>query len=1167
MSSADRDVVILMEKGSESSDKPIHHESVQKAVERLNTDLENGLTSAQVEERRKAFGLNEIPVRPKPSVLRELLRSFTDLFSMMLQLAAVLCFVAYALDPRDIANLYLGIFLYVIVIITCFFSFVQKYRSDETLREFATYLPPKATVVRDGGCVQIVDAVELVRGDVVRLKLGDKIPADLRLTRVSGFRVDKAALTGEGKHVSLSASADKGEKNEANNLAFFGTLAVAGTAEGIVISTGANTVFGRIVKMTVDSGDEGSTTLQAEMHHFIVVTAMFSLAVGVVFFCAGVLNRTRLIHNLVYSIGMFVSNIPEGLIATVTVALTASARRMANRNVLIKRLDAIESLGSSTVICSDKTGTLTRNCMHVSSIFYDGRQEIIDELWSPPSIESKGNENWNILKYCAAVCSSAVFDDTDRREHPNKPTHELLVCGDASESGILRFVERAINVEDGPYEGAEEMRKKCKQVVTIPFNSSQKYMVTINQKSEKNDSLVVVMKGAPERVLDRCIDMLKEDGGREELTAERKERINAIVNNFANTGERVLAYAKMELTPGQSAGLLQSARNGEIPAENIPAKDLTFVGLVSLKDPPRDGVDLAVEKVRNAGLRVIMVTGDHPGTAVSIAKQVGILTLETDTFEIVGKEYEDEESEKTKYVQRRTKPEPIRKSVVITGSQILKFGAYDWQRLLSYEEIVFARTSPEHKLEIVQNLQRRNEIVAVTGDGVNDAPALKQAETGISMGLSGTEVSKEASDIVLLDDNFASIVNGVEEGRLVFDNLKKSIAYSLTSNVPQLVPFLSFVLFHIPVPLTTILVLSIDLGTDIFPAIALAYEKPESDLMTRPPRNIKREKLLNSRLLMYAMLQLGLLQTIGGFASYFLAMSDNGLTPMSLIGLDRKGRFSGAKPEDQRWLYSVHGSTQIKSNADWFASDNPRFQAYFKASAVGTAAAKNETFSHIQQPPIGLTPVNSSFNSMIKLVGRATGVPPCQRYSCMIGGALVQNNRSCFDPAQNRGPVQLDAKVNRLATDNLANGPCFSLWTPRDTSRVLKYSQTAFFSAIVVAQAFTVFACKTRVLSLASHGIDNLWIIGSVFVEFLIALVIIYTPGLRTGFQVRPLLWWHWMPAIPFGKFILMYDEVRKWLIRRDLHPVPTVNEHGNVVPRNGPLEKLARWVRVNTLW
>ena len=987
MSSANpRDVVILMEKGEESSDIPIHRESVKKAVERLNMDLENGLSCAQVEERRKAFGPNEIPMSPKPSIARELLRSFTDLFSMMLQLAAVLCFIAYVLDARDVGNLYLGLFLYVIVVITCIFSFVQKYRSDETLREFANYLPPKATVVRDGGRVQIIDAVNLVRGDVVRLKLGDKIPADLRLTRVSGFKVDKAALTGEGKHVSLSvAPADDGEKNEANNLAFFGTLAVAGTAEGIVVSTGADTVFGRIVKMTADSGDESTTTLQAEMHHFIIVTAMFSLAVGVIFFIAGILNRTKLIHNLVYSIGMFVSNIPEGLIATVTVALTASARRMAHRNVLVKRLDAIESLGSSTVICSDKTGTLTQNSMQVSRLYYDGKEEVIDNMWTPPSRESAGHENWNLLKYCGVVCSSAVFDEGDRRENPGKASHEVLVCGDASESGILRFVERAIKSEDeeGIYEGAEDMRKKCKQVGCIPFNSSQKFMVTLNYKSEEDDTLIVVMKGAPERVLERCVYMLKQNGGREELSAGKKEEISGIVDKLANAGERVLGYARMELTREQSVKLLNSSSNGEVSAEDIPVKNLSFVGLVSLKDPPRDGVNLAVEKVRNAGLRVIMVTGDHPGTAVSIAKQVGIFTYETDdTFEIVGREYEDEETEKHDTVKRFVQAERIQKSVVITGSQVAKFGVYDWHRLLSYEEIVFARTSPEHKLEIVQNLQRRNEVVAVTGDGVNDAPALKQAETGISMGLSGTEVSKEASDIVLLDDNFASIVNGVEEGRLVFDNLKKSIAYSLTSNVPQLIPFLSFVLFHIPVPLTTILVLSIDLGTDIFPAIALAYEKPESDLMTRPPRNIKREKLLNSRLLLYAMLQLGLLQTIGGFASYFLAMSDNGLTPMSLVGIDREGRFSGTKMEEQRWLYSIRGSTQITSNAGWFARDNPRF---------AISGVMNETFAQIQQPPIGTTkPANNSFNRMVKLIGQVTGVPPCQKYLCTIGSCRAK---------------------------------------------------------------------------------------------------------------------------------------------------------------------------------
>lgn len=1146
--------------------KPVHHVPVAEVLARLETDLENGLTDAQVEKRRLDFGRNVLPPPKGNSIVRELVRSFSDLFSLILQVAACLCFVAYALDPKDIANFYLGVFLYGVVVVTCLFSFAQKYKADRTLREFANFLPPSATVLRNGGHIQIVPAAELVRGDIVKLKLGDKVPADIRITKASAFAVDQSPLTGESIPVKCSVAPTTCKKHESTNMAFFGTLAVDGTAEGIVTSIGVQTEFGKIVELTVDSGDDRiKTTLQEDMHHFVIVTALFSLGIGIVFFCAGIVNKTRLIHNLVYSIGMFVSNIPEGLIATVTVALTASARRMAARKVLVKKLDAIESLGSSTVICSDKTGTLTKNSMHVSSIYYGSNLEVVDKQWTPPAEQDKNIAGWKSLKFCAATCSTAVFDDNDRKQFPDKPIDARIVCGDASEAGILRFMEAAFQHEGGAYQGAEDMRKKCNQIASIPFNSSQKFMVTINRQSESDKCVTVVMKGAPERVLEKCIEMECEDGARIELTDSRRDTISGQVTKLASSGERVLAYAKLELSSSQTELLEAKSVDGSIPREHIPQQDLVFVGLISLKDPPRDGVSEAVSKVRNAGLRVIMVTGDHPGTALAIAKQVDIVTMPLEELKITGTGGDEDSLKKRKRLN--TKLARKQKSVVITGSQFSSLAPDDWDRLLSYEEIVFARTSPEQKLLIVKELQMQSEVVAVTGDGVNDAPALKQAEIGISMGLSGTEVSKEASDIVLLDDNFASIVNGVEEGRLIFDNLKKSIAYSLTSNVPQLVPFLSFVLFHIPVPLTTILVLSIDLGTDIFPAITLAYEKAESDLMDRPPRNVKTEKLLNRQLLNYAMLQLGILQTIGGFVSYFFAMNESGFTPMSIVGIDRLGRFSGAHAVDQRWLYQIRGASPEAPKVGWFSDDNPTFVVYFSESIQGFEKQTVQDFKELTQSPTAAIPTNNQFNNMLKAVGRATRTAPCQSYSCEIGGVLVRNNRTCFDTKRNKGPVQLDGKLDKTNVVNEKNGACFALWTPRDTLDILRYAQTAYFAAIVVAQAFTIFACKTRILSLFSRNTANLPLIMSVVVEFIIAFFIIYLPSLRAGFQVRPLRIENWLPGLVPGKFILGYDECRKWLIRRDLHPVPTLNENGDIVRRNTHLDRFARWMRIHTLW
>lgn len=1136
----------------------VHRLSVEEAERAMATDISNGLSQEEVLDRRRKYGSNILPQPRQRPLWKALLRNFTDLFSLMLQFAAILCIIAYILEPTEISNLFLGLFLYLVVIVTSLFAFLQQYKSDKTLREFRTFLPLKSTVVRAGGRVQVVPASELVLGDIVKIKLGDKIPADIRIVKNSQLRVDNSSLTGESEPLTRTVNMTAESPLETSNLAFVGCLAVDGTAEGIVVATGANTVFGKIVMLTTEGDEEeAQTTLQKDMHHFVVNTAVFSFGVGLIFFIAGLLNRTKLLHNLVYSIGIIVSNVPEGLVATVTVALTASAHRMAARNVLVKKLDAIESLGSSTVICSDKTGTLTRNRMHVSNIYYADRVEKADRDWMPPQVipgeEVSGVKNcFDSLFFGAAMCSTAVFDDIDLKENPDRPVEDRVVCGDASEAGILRFAEKIQNVEF--------LRLRSKLVASIPFNSTNKYMVTVNFTDPKNDTLRVLMKGAPEKVLEKCSSVLTA-GGAVPFSDERRASIQNEIDRMANVGERVLGFAELEMSPQETTRFMFEGGD-DIPREKIPVSDLTFVGLVSLKDPPREGVDLAVQKCRSAGLRAIMITGDHPGTARSIAKQVGIITLPVEALEATDAPAEGISGNR---IAKRTQ-----KAVVIQGTDIAGFSRNDWDRALSHEEIVFARTSPEQKLVIVKELQRLKEIVAVTGDGVNDAPALKQAETGIAMGLSGSEVSKEAADIVLLDDNFTSIVNGVEEGRLIFDNLKKSIAYSLTSNVPQLMPFMAFVLFHIPVPLTTILVLSIDLGTDIFPAISLAYENPESDLMARPPRDAKSERLLNPRLISYAMLQMGMIQSLAGFFAYFCIMYDFGLSPIALVGLDHKGRFGSPKATDQRWMYSLQSRDRgVGYAAGWFHSKDRHLKPYFATRRPGFTEQRQETFAGLKfsaVPGSSSAPLrNSQFNNMLKILGHETRLPSCQEYACQVGGKRVRSDKACFDPQKNAGPVVLvgasDPRAPRKATSR--PGGCFRLWTPGEEREVLRYGQTAFFAAIVVAQAFTIFVCKTRVLSLFQHGNGNNVLLLSIVLEFMVACVIIYVPLFQHGFGVRPLKFWHWLPGVPFGLFIIAYDEIRKWFIRKDLYASRKAEgEQGS----NG-VKKIASWVRRTTLW
>lgn len=1134
-----------------------HHTVPCKAVlARLGTNGQLGLSPKEAEHRLQKFGRNVITPPPETPWFLQLLSHFTDFFSLLLQFAAILCFVAYASERNNQLHLYLGVFLYLVVIATSLFTFMQQRKSDETLREFRNFLPPKAMVRRDSEHPSRIDASMLVVGDIIHLKLGDKIPADVRILQSHRFTVDNSSLTGESEPFELGETPthETCSPLEANNLAFFGCQGVDGSATAVVIATGDRTVFGDIAALTLAAASEHSlTTLQLDIHHFVLRISAFALAVGVFFFIVGVSMGARLLHNLVYSIGIIVSNIPEGLLATVTVSLTASARRMAVKNVLVKQLDAIESLGSTSVICTDKTGTLTQNKMSISHISYGGRIEHVTSKWSPPiseeGVDTGAQHCFCALLHGASICSTAEFDEEDMTRHPGRMVGDRVVNGDASEAGILRFTESIHNVASYRWERP--------LLSMIPFNSRNKYMVTVNREEEPSSLVRVVMKGAPEKVIEKCTTILGSNGERP-LSQEDEQLIEKQMQYLAGRGERVLGYAEVFLSPENSSSIIN--RNGtEQLSEDILTSNLCFLGLISLIDPPRDGVANAVRSCKSAGIRVVMITGDHPETARSVAQNVGIVT-------------------QTVYGDGDSRVTIENDAIVVTGNDIVNISDERWDTILSHSEIVFARTSPQQKLEIVTHLQRHGEVVTVTGDGCNDAPALKRAHTGIAMGISGSEVSREAANIVILDDNFASIVNGVEEGRLVFDNLKKSIAYTLTSNVPQLVPFLVFITLQIPLPLTTVLILCIDLGTDVFPAIALAYEQPETDIMRRPPRDPQVEHLVNSRLVSYSNAQLGIMQTFGGFLAYFVVFADYGLAPQAMVRLNNGGHFAAVQPSAQRWMYSVHPRVRGRGfEANWFSKSNPYFKVYFDQAKKGFIRQTAEQFDSLPTrkpktfPPTtgGVVPTVEQFQNMVKIIAVVTNRPPCLEFTCSLKGQKVatRNDMLCFNVGLNTGPVFLTGIRNGRRNDNVTtgNGPkqgCFSLWTPRYERIVLRHAQTAFFASIVVAQLFTLFACKTRILSVFERQLSNSAILLALLLEILVIALIVNHPILRRGFGVQSLRIEHWLLGIPFGVFILLYDECRKWFVRRHIE-----NESGYIVPRRKPIDRIARWVHSFTLW
>ena len=669
----------------------------------------------------------------------------------------------------------------------------------------------------------------------------------------------------------------------------------------MVVNIGDNTVMGRIAGLA--SGLEtGDTPIAKEIAHFIHLITGVAVFLGVTFFIIAFILGYHWLDAVIFLIGIIVANVPEGLLATVTVCLTLTAKRMAAKNCLVKNLEAVETLGSTSTICSDKTGTLTQNRMTVAHMWFDNQIHESDtsEDQSGKSF-NKDSDGWKVLSRVAALCNRAEF----KTGQESTPILKREVNGDASEAALLKCCELTMGK-------VMEYRSKNRKVCEIPFNSTNEYQVSIHETDDNEKGYLLVMEGAPERILQRC-STIHIDGKDIELTQERKDNFENVFLELEGQGKKVLGFCDFRLDDKK----FPDGFAFDPDEVNFPIDNLRFVGLMSMIDPPRAAVPDAVSKCRSAGIKVIMVTGDHPITAKAIAKSVGIISEGNKTVEDLRAEAAPEDQDKIN-------PRDAH-ACVVNGGELKDISEKELDEILMYHsEIVFARTSPQQKLIIVEGCQRMGAIVAVTGDGVNDSPALKKADIGVAMGIAGSDVSKQAADMILLDDNFASIVTGVEEGRLIFDNLKKSIAYTLTSNIPEISPFLVFILCDVPLPLGTVTILCIDLGTDMVPAISMAYEKAESDIMKRPPRNPFTDKLVNERLISMAYGQIGMIQASAGFFVYFVIMAENGFLPMDLFGL-RKSWDSIAINDladsyGQEWTYKDRKVLEYTCHTAFFVS-------------------------------------------------------------------------------------------------------------------------------------------------------------------------------------------------------------------------------------------------------
>ncbi|MFD8234793.1 cation-translocating P-type ATPase [Streptomyces sp. NPDC059696] len=774
----------------------------------------SGLTADAVHERRAAHGPNELPRARRRPAWRQLAAQFTDLFAIVLMVASGVTFLAYALEePREPGTAQLAVAIACVVLLNAAIGFAQEYSAERTAQTLQAMVPHRCRVLREGRPGE-VPVQELVPGDVVMLEAGDTVPADCRLVEAHDLTVDNAAITGESEPVPRTAEADTAADTlRARNCVHMGTDVITGTARAAVFATGQHTEFGRIFRLTA-AAPRQKTPLQREVAWMARRVALTALTVGLLLFAVRLPTGQGTVSSFVFALGVMVALVPEGLPATLSVSLALGVRRMARHQALVKKLVAVEALGSTTVVCTDKTGTLTQAEMTVVRIWARGRDHTVTGVGYEPSGEVSDPAAVRELLRAAALCS-------DARLLPPAEGTRWRVLGDTTEGALLVAAAKA-----GLDREAEE--SAAPRTAEHPFDSVRRLMSTVH---EEGGSRRVRVKGAPLEVLDRCTHL---DAGAAPvaLTDTNRARIIAEADRMAAQGLRVLAVAERE-APGPPGDRDRCER------------DLTLLGLAGLMDPPREEVRAAVEACHRAGIRIVMVTGDHPLTAEAVARRVGIVRTERPT--------------------------------VVTGAELdqLDDPALD-RTVADAGELLLCRVSPEHKMRVVTAFQRRGEVVAVTGDGANDAPALKHADIGVAMGASGTDVAREAAEMVLLDDSFGSIAVAVRLGRAVYQNIRKFLVYLFSHNIGELVPILAATFTGFPlVPITAVQVLAIDLGSDVLPALALGAEPPEADVMDRPPRP-RRERLF-SMAVVRRILFLGGIQALGVCAVFFWYVGTSGI--------------------------------------------------------------------------------------------------------------------------------------------------------------------------------------------------------------------------------------------------------------------------------------------------
>ncbi|CAG8753261.1 35611_t:CDS:2, partial [Gigaspora margarita] len=1001
-------------------------------------------------------GPNILTPPKKKHPIVKYLECLSSLFNILLIVAGVLMYILFGIDPIGNKSMsYLGAVLIGVAFLNAFIEFYQLQKSAAILESFLNLIPQKCHMIREGKLTQI-EASNLVQGDLVFVKMGDKIPADLLIFAATDLKVDNSSLTGESEPQERTKKNTFENPLEASNLVFYGTLVVSGEGYGIVIRTGDHTVLGQIAGLTA-SEEKNKSPLAQEIENFVKVIATIAIICAIIFFGVGLkVNGNNVPLTISFAISVLVSWVPEGLPATVTVLLTIAAKRMASQNVLVKDLQGVETLGAITLLATDKTGTLTRNQMTVTYIWASlNLYSALRNTQNNEALFDVNSPGVQEILHISSLCSRVKFDRVDI------PFSERQILGDATESGLIRFAA-------SQFEDFDDLANKYPKVFEIPFNSENKWALTIHQKKHDNGYLTLYIKGAPERVLKLCSTILSETGIIP-LTSDHKQRYDEIYEFMASKGHRVLAFAQL-LLPGD-----------EYPEDyvfnkedkNYPLNNFCFVGLVSLEDPPKHGVREAIGQCRTAGIRVMMVTGDHPLTAEAIARKINLMIK--DTKALVAKRT-------GRSIESITNDEY--QAIVVHGEQIDSLSDVEWDNIFSKNEIIFARTSPRHKLEIVKRAQSMGHIVGVTGDGVNDSPALKKADLGIAMNKSGSDVSKEAAAMILLDDNFASTVKGIEEGRLIFTNLKKSIQYTISHTSPEVITSLLFVVVPIPLPLTPILVLLVDLGFELFIALTFAWDKPESksNLMRLPPRKpVTPESIKRTRL-----------RALRRTPSITDPESGQPASSSKISQFFQNLK----KPFTRTWWSELFEG----SNGEVLVDGNILSWAYLEIGIIEAIGCMVSYFVVLYQH--GITPYDARYMQQMSQYNYFT--PNAQTYTSSIGYELDAGK-------------QMEAQAQAVSICYLA---------------------------ILIQQMFNLFACKARYrLPFGKFMFSNPRNFVGLSLGFSLTVLIVYIPPLNTVFgtsyRLSPL---YWLIPAGFGVFILLYVSART-AIKRKARPVHMTEE------------------------